>query len=490
MKLEIPSTYVSEFVRPKKRSVEKAVMQSMFEVDIREIDPADAPVAHVLGEAWPAESEAYQPKYLPFGMVDGKPVEVRVADGAYWVQRTPVSEIGKAVYSNDLSNPFNGWYAVNGQHIAAGWRDPAPDGLPTTREQVEASEKTEMRKWESKRHETAAALARRAESLAIVDGWLYEKVAEPAVTLVVDSEQVQVRLTEAVHEDSRFSKGKSEYEPSRCIRFGVDETDRAVAMGEEIARRRGAAFVNRIVMDSHSPWQVRFRGEHEFATAIAWKAMRGMTEEIAEMDIPFGKAWHDLMTALYEHGEATAPVVDALRRMAALSDAGSLEQVKSVRPNTYGHPSGASRNEVLDSLAGWINLALEAWDSRDPQGIEWLEQGLGAVAMYKGKARAFEVTSLMKADAISAAFGRDLSDMASAASAGRGTMVAVEDGRVIRTVCFVGEGEDGQSVMESVTSHGAEPPQEHLDLALGFVVRAMSRKQAPEADLELAQFGI
>lgn len=489
MKLEIPSTYVSEFVRPKKRSVEKAVMQSKFEVDIREIDPADAPVAHVLGEAWPDESEAYQPGYLPFGMVDGKPVEVRVVDGSYWVRRLPVEELGEAVYSVDLSNPFNGWYKIGDEHVSAGWRQSSPD-LPTTREEVEASEDTEMRKWESKRHVTAAELARRAESLVVIDGWLYEKVAEPAVTLVMDSEQVQVRLTEAVNGGERFSKGKSEYDPSRCLRFGVDETDRAIAMGEDIARRSGAAFVNRVVVESHSPWQVRFRGEQEYLTAIAWKTMRDMTEEISEMDIPFGKAWHDLMTALYEHDAVTMPAVDALRRMAALAEAGSLEKVKAARFNGYLNPGGDSRNAVLDFRMKEVKLALEAWDTRDPQGIEWLEQGLGDVAMYKGKARAFEVTSLMEADALSAAFGRDLADMATAASAGRGYMVAVEDGRVIRTVCFVGEGEDGQSVMESVTSHGAEPPREHLDLALGFVVRAMSRKQAPEADLELAQFGI
>lgn len=488
MKLTIPSEYAAEFVRPKRRSVDTASLRSTFEVEVREIDPADAPVAHVLGEAHPATRGEHDPKYLPFAMIDGEPVEVRIAEGDHWARRMPAAALAEACSATDHGNPFRGYYRRGGANVAAGWREGSAL-LPERRDEVETAANETMRKWESLRHVTASALADRAESLAVIDGWVYERVSEPTVTLVMEQGRVLVRLTEAVHDQSRFTRGRGEYIPERCIRFGVDEMDKAIGYGAALAERFGVPMENRVRVESHSPWHVRFRGAGEFLAVKGWAAMKRLSRSVGDMDPGFGKAWHDLATALYEHEAVTVPAIDAMRRVSALAQAGAVESLMEdaamVRSLTVPGSGDGGLEYDIDQLA----VALEVWDARDPQGVEWTESGLGDTAMYGESARAYEVTSLMEADALSRSFGKDFSGMAEAAGAGRGSMVAVEDGGSVRTVCFVGEGEDGKAVLEAVTSHGAEPSEAHLDLARGLVLRAVARRPSG-AEMDFSKFGI
>lgn len=479
MKITVPSKYSEEYVRPKKRSPETVTLRSTFEVEIREIDPLDAPVAHILGEALVENAE--REPHVPFAMVDARPAEVRIAEGQYWVQRMPLDGLQAAVSMRGPGNPFNGFHKVGKLHPDVGIDDGFAE-LPSTRHEAEKALGEEMRKWESLRPLTASALEHRASCLAAIDGWLYEKVSEPAITLVPEEGRVLMRLTEAVHDDSHFSRGRSEYVPGYAIRFGVDEMEKAERYGEQIASRYGVPLENRVVIESHSPWHVRFRGGPEFLTAKAWSAMTEMSQYIGSMDVGLGKAWHDLMTALHEHDSVTAPAIDAMRRILALAGSGALGSLS--RDGSLGYTRSVLEPSLETVMEG-LEAALEVWDSRDSLGIEWLESGLGDTAGYRGDARAYEITSLMEADALSKAIGRDLSHMTAVAAAGRGSMVAVEDAGLVRAVCFVGDGDGGRTVLEAVAGHGADPARGHLDLALDFVIRShMRRHDVAERDLE------
>lgn len=488
MLMKVPSQYGAEFVRPKKRSPESAALRTVVDVEIMEVDEAAAPVVHVLGEdPAPLHADGPSHEYVPFLKIDGEPVEVRMIDGSHYVRRMTVDAFASSLGSTDDSNPFNGFYKDETGHFTAGVKE-GHDKLPWDRDGFEASH-GEMRKWDDHRHRGVAAITRRAAQFAAVEGWIYEKISEPALTLVMWDGAVRLRITETVHDDWRFSKGRSNYTAGYCIRFGVDEFARAISEGERLAEAYGMRFENRSDVRSHSPWHVRFRGEPELIRSRGWDFMNAASAYVASFDHLFGMAWHDLATAVSEHDRANVPAIEAMRRLVAMKDRiGDMSLVRRSTGYYHSHSQMDVGGKDIDRAMRGMEDALHMWDTRDASGIVWTEDGLGSTATYDGLARAYEVTDLMEADRVAALLGQDIAHMVATAATGKGALVAVEDQGIVRTVCYVENDGAAPSVSEVVTGHGAEPSRRHLALAAAHVADALSKGTGIEADLEA--FGI
>jgi len=493
MLVQVPSTYRAVFVRPKKRSQEYACLRTVVEVEIREVDAADAPVAHVLGERIePALPESH-PEHVPFAMAGGRPAEVRIIDGEFHVRRMTVEEFGEATRIEGWDNPFAGHYRDGQANVnagplytfASGDRQKHSD-LPQDREEFEAVQ-GEARKWEDRRHATVAALSGRAAHFAVVDGSVYERVSEPTLTLSLAAGRVALRITEAAPDRSRFHRGHGFYTPQSCIRFGVDEMPRALAEGERLAAEAGVPFDVLCEVEQHSPWHVRFRGEPELVTERAWGLLEALTPHVTAFSHLLGRAWHDLATALYEHRGCSLPAIDAMRRVVAMRE--EIEKGVARADGSFGYGAGREHDGLLWRLEG-AETALHMWDTRSAEGIVWAADSLGSTATFDGTARAWEVTDLMEADAIAAAFGQDVSHMVAAAAAGRASLVAVEENRVPRLLFSLDTSDGEPRVTESVSAHGAQPARRLLDLAERHVARALENGSRPGLDSELGAFGL
>lgn len=501
MLVEVPSTYRAAYVRKGKRTKEYATMRTVVEAEVREVDPVDAPIAHVIGERRVEHETSVGPDFVPFAMVGGRPIDVRVIDGEFYARRMSADEFVRAAGAVDFANPFAGYYTgEGGAYVEAGprfgldpendRRDDRHDLLPWDRDGFESELPEPIRKWEDLRHVTVAAITARASELAIVDGCLYERVGEPALTLSMRGDKVALSITEAGFDRSRFRRGNPLFIQGADIRFGIDELPRALAEGERLAAAAGVPFEVLCEVEQHSPWHVRFRGEPELLSSRAWSLLEVLTPHVTAFSPLLGKAWHDLATAFFEHPGCTLPAIDAVRRVLAMRE--EIERGIARADGTYGY----SADRMITDPRGLLwrldaaETALHMWDTRNADGIIWTENGLGITATHEGRAKAWEVTDLMEADRLASSFGADIAHMVAAAASGRSSLVAVSEAGVPRALCSVEAAGGAPKVTETVASHGAEASRHHVALVERHVARALAAGMSPAMERDLEALGL
>lgn len=498
MRFEVPTHYETKYLLPKKRNDETAVFSTVVSVDIREVPADEAPIIHVLGERKPEidpdRSIQYRARYQ---MIDGKPVEVRSIDGELYVQIATVDRLMEQLKSaeNDEDIVFSG--GTYGSQSAGLFGDKRyqKDTLAYSNFQdYEAAKKIiGVRKVHSLLDDTAQALQKYADELAIIDGFVYEKTVEPALLLTYTFEgKLQLCLSES--RENHLSKTRyhlQRNEDTSGMRFGLDEFDRAVVEGKRIADAAGMDFVNQVVVDRISPWEIEFRGDMEMVYNTATSFVHHVSKNVRALDKYLATAWYDMSMAVSKHHQPTAEMIDAMRRVEAVDLDSFVNERENLEFSTFKHDVNyVSPDNFVKSIEE-IKEALRLWDSRTPGALEWFDTSLNVLPTYSDSERAWEVVDCHTLRDLALEYDTDLSEYMTAALEGRGNVVVVSpikggtEGS--KAIVLVETNDNEPRVASYVTRHGTKLSDEHGTLALQHVSKGL--QLAEEQSLN-AQFGL
>jgi len=416
MRFEVPTHYETKYLLPKKRNDETAVFSTVVAVDIREVPADEAPIVHVLGEMKPEidpnSSFQYRARYQ---MIDGKSVEVRSIEGELYVQIATVDMLMEQLKSakNDENNVFSG--GTYGGRSAGLFGDKRYQketlAYSNFRDYETANKINGVRKVNSLLDDTTQALQKYADELAIIDGFVYEKTVEPALLLTYTFEgKLQLCLSES--RKNQLSKTRyylQRNEDASGMRFGLDELDRALVEGKRIADAAGIEFVNRVVIDRISPWEIEFRGDMEMLYNTAKSFVHHVSKNVRALDKYLATAWYDMSMAVAKHHQPTAEMIDAMRRV----EAANLDSLVNDRGNselsTFKHDVNYACPANFVKSVAEVKEALRLWDSRTPGALEWFDTSLNVLPTYSDSERAWEVVDCHTLRDLALEYDTDLS---------------------------------------------------------------------------------
>jgi len=492
-RLTIPTLYNADFKRPKKRTVESVTMLGSVEVLLREMEEADAPVVHVVGDTYrPVASDMLSEvrRYNPFPVGKDGPCPVRSVDGKLYARRWRMGDPDKTADLLAAGGALDVYYRDANGGVVMGMRKPTSEPeVYATRAEAEGA-KGPFREWDDQYARTASAIQRRCEDMIVVDGWIYDIVGEPVLSVQPADGEVRIIIGQASRPVGPYMHGNDHGKTNDGIRFGIDQLPRALETAERLARAMDGKVANYAVIEMVSPWAVRFRGEREHMRQVALNTLTWGKGRLTSLPAPAGLAWHDLASALSDIDQVNPKVIEALRRIDSLRKVAD-DEVERFDSNGHARVLNyeLSERERQDHLTlEGLSLALDLWDTRQNEGIEWVDRGLNASATFEGNYLAYEVLSLTQADRLALRMGRSLDDIASDAAAGKGHMIAVESASGIAAVAYVSRCESGFEVMGTVTSHGSKPPQAVLDIAVRHASEASAHLN--DMDAALDDFGI
>jgi len=492
-RLTIPTLYNADFKRPKKRTVESVLMQGSVEVQLRDLDDAEAPVVHIVGDTYqPMTSDMYTEvrRHNPFPVTKNGPCPVRSVDGKLYARRWQLGDPDRTAHLLAAGGALDVHYRDGQGATVMGLRKPSSERETyASRAEAEAA-RGPFREWDDQYARTVAAIQRRCEDMLVVDGWIYDLVGEPVLSVQPDDNGVRVFLGQASPPVGPYRHGNDHGKTNVSIRFGIDQLPRALDTAERLARAMGTKVVNHAVIELVSPWAVRFRGERERIRQVAIDTLTWGKGRLSSLPAAAGLAWHDLASAISDVDQVNPRVIEALRRIDSLRRVAD-EEIE--RFDGDGHAGirnyELSERERQDKLTlDSLSLALDLWDTRENRGIEWVDGGLNASATFEGDYVAYEILSLPQADRLGQRMGRSLDDLAADAASGKGHLIAVENASGIAGVAYVSRCDGDLEVLGTVTSHGSKPPQAVLDIAVRHVREAAVHVNDMDAALE--DFGI
>lgn len=484
MRFEVPTHYETKYLLPKKRNEETAVFSTVVSVDIREVPADEAPIVHVLGEMKPGidpdSSFQYRARYQ---MIDAKPVEIRSLDDELYVQIASVDTLTEQLKSieNNENNVFSGGtYGDRSAGLFGDKRYYKETLAYSNFQDYEAANRiTGVRKVVSLLNDTVQALQKYADDLAIIDGFVYEKTVEPALLLTYTLDgKLHLCLSES--RNNNLSKSRDylqRNEDASGMRFGLDEFDRAVAEGKRIAKASGIEFVNRVVVDRISPWEVEFRGDLEMVYNTAKSFVHHVSKNVRALDKYLATAWYDMSMAVAKHHQPTDEMIDAMRRV----EAANLDSYVNDRGNsefsTFRHDVNyACPANFIKSVAE-VKEALRLWDSRTPGALEWLDTSLNVLPTYSKSERAWEVVDCHTLRDLALEYDTDLSEYMATALEGRGSIVVISpikggtEGS--KAIVLVETNDNEPRVATYVTRYGTKLSDDHVTIALHHVSKGL-----------------
>lgn len=484
MRFEVPTHYETKYLLPKKRNDETAVFSTVVSIDIREVPADEAPILHVLGEMKPEvdpdSSFQYRARYQ---MIDGQPVEIRSIDGDLYVQIATVDSLTEQLKSikNNENNVFSG--GIYGDRSAGLFGDKRYQNETlaySNFQDYEAANKIAgVRKVDSLLNETAQALQTYADELAIVDGFVYEKTVEPALLLTNTFEgKLQLCLSES--RENHLSKDRyflQRNEDASGIRFGLDELDRALVEGKRIADAAGMEFVNRVVIDLISPWEIEFRGDMEMVYNTAKRFVHHVSENVRALDKYLATAWYDMSIAVSKHHQPTAEMIDAMRRVEAADLDSFVNDRENSEFSTFKHDVNYVCPANFVKSVAEVKEALRLWDSRTLGALEWFDTSLNVLPTYSNTERAWEVVDCHTLRDLALEYDTDLSEYMAAALEGRGSIVVVSpikggtEGS--KAIVLVETNDNEPRIATYVTRYGTKLSDHHVTIALHHVSKGL-----------------
>lgn len=420
MIVSIPYGYNAHYTKKNHRIPDRAPQVASVDVSIPEF--VDAECVFEVGNGIEFKYDSN-----PFMTVAGEPARVWRTDGRLFVQRERVERMVELFCNgaNAQGNPFN----TSG---SSGPALPFPDNLEAatgrveTREQIEG--KFEIRKWEDNGGvNEAEAIRRRAEELAIIDGWVCVPVSEPVIAVgqlfssqIPDGSEnaIYMIVTEMVaREATDFNgfEGVDQWHGFR--RYSIADADAARAYGIAFAHAsrlefRDVAKIDRVDVDA-----VSYRSETEtVGRAARWVASQ-LGRHLAELPANTGLALRALKEAEIDAGEALATpdmiysLEQVLECLPEREDPWSNRQHfprgwwrSEGRIENYSEPERAAR--IVDIARVMAKTALDLWATREP-GAEWVKDTIPIPAFYDGDTLVSQVTSTFEARKIGSAIGID-----------------------------------------------------------------------------------
>ena len=452
----IPIPYIATFKPPRRRVPCSKVMRGEVTVDIEELDGSSAPVVHVV-----ANSTEHGRSSL---LHTRNSMAVRLHDGKFFIELCKDDDDAGAKLHNVMGQNAE-IYFEHGQELR--FITAKPDY--SSKEEI-MKPYGKIRDYKDNYDAYAQAIRHRANDFKIIDGVIYRRINEP---ILVVRHLIGRDMQILIDESSRFFDGYAVGMPQDGILLGIDQMDKAVSIAERMARERNMRVVNHAVIESISPWAVRFRGEADVLIAAASKVAAWGWQRLYKLPTSAACAVFDLVSALSDCHRVTPRLVAALRYIDAMRS-----QIEDARSSDTVTIFSSSPTEEL-------SMALELWDSRDNAGFDWVDRALDATGTVENGLLATEVSSLAHADQVASQMGLGIDaidGLAKEASAGRGHLIAVRnnDGYVCAALVARHDGEP--RIMETVSRDGRGPGELVRSLILRHVRSAVA---SDELDLAL-----
>lgn len=402
MKVEIPFVYTVDYKKPRQPSWSSSQILCTSVVDMEVISDSDAPIVHIVADSsagkaevseWHQKRETVSKFHVP-----GGDCLIRKRGGQYYASRFPVDEIAKW-RGNKEFDPFSAEVALrpgDSEHRAK--LDTAyKTQSATTLEQFHAL--GEVKKFTSGRAMTDRYLQMFAGEFAVVDGVLYEKVAEPVISAVVPlgSGTLCVYVEEATSPTlTNFSKGDWRGKPENRLRYGLDEFDRAIEECQEIVAGRPIELAVYADVKQVSPTEVEFRGDHEYLYSAATQLAYQLSAAAKYMTERAGTAVVDAANLLAVHDRLTRRSLAAVRRMETelRSYFAGDHPAPPTQEYKYDYDLRQAFGEHWREKLDRLSHALEHWDVRDDVGLEWFDRTMDALPLYDYPKRAYEISSV------------------------------------------------------------------------------------------------
>jgi hypothetical protein len=386
MRLEIDYHYKFTWVPYRAINDRSAHAAAKTVVEIPEATGADAPVVMRVGNGSGGHGTRSR-----FGKKeDGSLREVRFHEGRYFVEVAPADLLADRAAQDLDSTPFKGCHAW----VSKGVQKQNPSAI-TTLDAVQARERDPLRRSSDDGGvQTAAKLARRAASLLVVDGVLFQPTAEPVLKMESFSNAVSVDARPAP-DGARYS----EFDFYAGYTYG---SERFVAMSAADSLlsvcTRGKTAELKCEFEVVDASKSTFDGAAHDLSRMAKEVLRSMKGDASVLTREGLQAMYHLRGVMgesmvepgrYQVGSETVPVVslrliEALDRIAALDgpDMGRRRAI-AARHLARSDVSDYRRRETVaakmgdDKAATCLDspqtLALEArsrWDAR-PRDLGW-----------------------------------------------------------------------------------------------------------------------
>jgi hypothetical protein len=390
MKVEIPFSYIVDYKQPAKPSWSSSSIRDTTVLDFETIDADDAPVVHILSDSAPPTLPRYFQRSYGDANDGGIAAKFHVKDddcvvrqfaGQYYASRFPVGDL--AANRGEVCDPLAAIVSVAGHMEHRGVISTGLDEESITIAEFQSKEGN-VKRFTSNRKVWDQCFHVMAGNFAVIDGVLYEKVAEPVLVAIVHPAAKKVML----HIEEKFSpagavfyKGGWRGTPSIRVRFGLDELERALAYCTGKAAEFGGEFVSHARIESVSTDHVRFRGDGEFLFGAAAEALKVLSAKMASLPNDLALAVSDLRYTMAVHDRLTP---------AALASIGRLDSFLAEHGDAVPNDQAVAR----------FREALAHWQERSSFGMEWIEGSVDAVPGFHHPKRAFEVTSLSDIDAL------------------------------------------------------------------------------------------
>ena len=505
MKLTLPINYTAFFKRPKKSAWEWHTMQTEFTGVIREVDKAEVQVAFRIGETRREHtlSQAFAetlhtPEFKafyndPFRCADDA-LDIIHFEGAFYAERylaeKAMSEfsalaVGESYHSKMGYSPLFGEARFShpehdmSQKQMFGWYDP---DAPTKRSEVEAKlELPEVKRWTSLETDAIKLAEQVFETFIIVDGKVFEKVAEPVLKVVQTDRDVHLVIDELKplpRLNSKTPRGKS----ATNLRYGIDQIEEARAAGELLAKATGRDFVEFVKHEEVNTAYVTFRGESENLFNFAVSAYNHFSSnENHTYTNPFDSLAREPALAVYDFARAieaneglTPEIIRTSRVVAALykSASGKWDVYNKEAFPHYAKETAENLYRAFEDIARGLEQRLALYDAKQDSRLDWNKHAVDATPFFSEAERCYEITTLIHARKMANALQINVDDYADLASDGKGRLLAIADYTTKKILAGAYYPQDGrQSPKVWLPSHSLRRPDFEAMFA-GFLANA------------------
>lgn len=460
MKLTLPINYTAFFKRPKKSAWEQHTMQTEFTGVIREIDKSEVQMAFRVGET---RLEHTQPQVFaetqdtprhkaiynePFRCFD-RPLDILHFEGEFYAERFPAEEamsefsvlaVGEENYSKISASPLFGQAKFshpeqdmsNDQRF--GWYDP---DAPTTRSEVEAKlNVAELKRWTSLETDAIKLAEQVFDTFIIVDGKVFEKVAEPVLKVVKTDRDFHLVIDE-LKPMPRLNSKRPRGEAATNLRYGIDQIEEARAAGQLLAKTNGRKFVEFVKHEEVNPAYVTFRGESDNLYNFALSAYKHFSANESHSYLnAFDSLGREPALAVYDFARAmeaneglTPEIVRTARVVAALykSANGKWDVYNKEAFPHYGYETAEKLYRAFEEIARGLEQRLALFDQKIDSRLEWNKHAVDATPFFSEAERCFEITTLIHARKMAKALQVNVDDYAERAADGKGHLLAIAD---------------------------------------------------------------
>ena len=394
MKLDIEYHYQIVFIPYRHQNERRETGAAHMTLDIREVNPEDAPVVMKVGNPRDTKDEHGRRYMLK---EDGSLREIRFFDGNYFVESVPASTL---VSDNpkDIANTFFGRAKVRASE----------DGLYPTRIMTGAevvrknsTAATPLRKFVDDKGEAKGEELRKfSRNLIIVDGTTFEFTPEPIVKIGRYGEP-EALVMPRPHPKEKHGGSYGFYD----LEYG--DNKRAALKHADSIRGFAASMPAVEVLD---PSRSTFDGASYDTVEACESLMSTLRSSIKSLHWEALEAFYMLRDAFRDSGKRVTPrLVDALYRVSTVSDEADPATVEAVcdRLTPTGHWTGHRPDRIYQAKAEYLKHG----------GVRWVRETAAEI---------LDRWSLRPAEAY---FDVDVPNVSSVSSNGRTASLVLSEGQ-------------------------------------------------------------